>query len=134
MKIILICLILLITGCTDKEQKKEQINNNANTQEIVGIYIADGTQICLPVGYDKDGKPLCQDPNPSPYIIEIKEDSNFTLTLTDYSINGKMEYNKKDKLIHFNPEDNASFQCTLDNEELSCKMYATKFIKSKDAE
>ena len=58
MKIIIICIILLLTGCSDKEQnKKEMVDNNTNIKEIVGTYIADGTQICLPVEYDKEGKP-----------------------------------------------------------------------------
>ena len=135
MKIIIICIILLLTGCSAKEQnKKEMVDNITNIKEIVGTYIADGTQICFPVEYDKEGKPICQDPNPSPYIIEISEDSKFTLTLTEYSINGKVEYNKKENIIYFNPKDNASFSCTLAKEELNCQMYAKKFIKSKDAE
>lgn len=126
--IILLTILLLLVGCS----KKEEINNKPkqNLDAVVGTYIADGTQICLVDGVDENGNTKCKDPNPSPYIIKINEDSTYTLTITEFKSKGTIEYSEKTQTVYFNTEDSVSFNCSLvNNEELHCKMYAKKFIK-----
>ncbi|MGN1370763.1 MAG: hypothetical protein ACI4XM_00575 [Candidatus Coprovivens sp.] len=129
-KYIIFCFIFLtiITACSNSESKKEVEKKN-DISKIIGIYVADGTQYCLPIGIDENGNHICQDSNPSPYIINIKSDSTFTLTLTDYSVYGTVEYNEEKNRVRFIADDNLGLTCELEKEELHCDLYAKIFIK-----
>lgn len=124
-------LVTFITACSDPNPQKEVESQPNNIKKIIGTYVADGTQYCLTTGIDENGNHICQDQNPSPYIINIKSDSTFTLTLTDYSIYGKVEYNEENNQIRFIAEDNLGLTCNLEKEDLNCNLYAKKFVKTK---
>lgn len=117
--IVVMLLFLGIVGCK---------NNEKNKDSFKGRWIADGTQIKHIIAI-VDDKPVYEEEDLPPYILDIDGHGNYTLQLKNHIYTGIYEIVEENN-IYFESDESTDFTCNIKKEnELECQMYATLFIR-----
>lgn len=104
------------------------------SRELVGEWIADGTQTQVLLEILEDGTEVFADDYSKPYILNIKDDDTYYINFNNKNGEESGTYSIYDNEIIFRPDNNKRvlWHCSFEgNQKLSNCMYADSFSKIK---